>query len=362
MACLLAACAHRQPAPSTPGLDEHDVAELVGPKAVDRDGWANDIVAAIRVAEKEPTAERACAVIAVIEQESTYQPDPIVPNLPQIVMRALEDKLAPLGRFAKPTLNAILDRETRARIRTLRTERDLDRLFRDTISARLPAAVRALSGIDDLNPVTTAGAMQVQVAFARRLSGMDDAEVRELLYTRAGGVHFGTVRLIGYGAAYDDVVYRFADYNAGMYASRNAAFQEQLAQLVGTTLALDGDLLNYRNEASSQTLVAALAFGGLHGLSDDDVRSDLEREKTVHFEQTALWYAVRDAWQQQTGTPAPYARVPHVELVSPKLSRTRTTAWFAASVKKRYLACRQRQGGRQRVAAAPRPQRITEDG
>jgi hypothetical protein len=340
----MAACAHRQPAPTVPILDEHGVAGLVGRKAVDREGWANDIVAAIRMADKEPTAERACAVIAVIEQESGYQTDPVVPNLPRIVMQALEDKLAPLGPLAKPTLNAVLDRQMRARIASLRTERDLDRLFRDRISARLPPVVTSVVGIDGLNPVTTAGAMQVQVAFARRLSGMRDADVRELLYTRAGGVRFGTARLLGYGAGYDDVVYRFADYNAGEYASRNAAFQEQLGRLVGTTLALDGDLLNYQDEARSQTLQAALAFGASHGLDGDDVRDDIAREKTLDFEETELWSAVRDAWAQRTGRPAPYARIPDVTLSSPKLSRTLTTAWFAASVKRRYVACRQRQG------------------
>lgn len=344
MVCALAACARRPPAPSAPSLDEHGVTELVGRKAVDRAGWANDIVAAIRLADKEPTAERACAVIAVIEQESGYQTDPVVPNLPRIVMTALEDKLSPLGPLAKPTLNAVLDRPMRERIASLRTERDLDRLFRDTIAARLPSVVTSVVGIDEMNPVTTAGAMQVQVAFARRLSGMRDADVRETLYTRAGGVRFGTARLLGYDARYDDVVHRFADYNAGEYASRNAAFQEQLGQLVGTTLALDGDLLNYQDPKRSKTLQAALAFGATHGLDDDDVRDDIAREKSLDFEDTELWSAVRDAWQRRTGRAAPYARIPDVTLSSPKLSRTLTTAWFADSVKRRYVACRQRQG------------------
>jgi hypothetical protein len=343
-ACLVAACAKRPPAPSAPALDERAVTELVGVRAMDRAGWAQDIVAAIRATGKEPTAERACAVIAVIEQESGYQPDPVVPDLPRIVMEALEQKLARLGWLAKPTLNVVLDRDLRARIRTLRTERDLDRLFRDTIAAKLPPAVVAVVGIDALNPVTTAGSMQVQVAFARRRSGLGDAEVRELLYTRAGGVYFGTARLISYPAGYDDVVYRFADYNAGVYASRNAAFQEQLARLTGTPLALDGDLLAYKDDVDSQTLKAAIAFGAAHGVSERRVRRDFAWEKTQDFEATETWRAVRDAWQAQTATAPRYARQPDVTLVSPKLSRQRTTAWFAESVKRRYVACRQRQG------------------
>jgi hypothetical protein len=347
----LASCTHRRSTPAVPVLDAPAVAELVGPGAADRDGWAHDIVAAIRLAGKDPTAERACAVIAVIEQESGYQADPAVPNLPRIVTKALEDKLARLGPLAKPTLRAVVDDETRARIGSLRTERDLDRLFRETISAKLPPVVTSVTGIDDLNPVTTAGAMQVQVSFARERSGLSDAETRELLYTRFGGVRFGTARLLGYAARYDDVVYRFADYNSGMYSSRNAAFQEQLAWLVGTKLALDGDLLDYRG-ADSQTLRAALTFGGLYDVSERRVRRDLEQEKSQDFEETDLWHAVRDAWQQRTGKAAPYARVPEVTLASPKLSRTRTTAWFAESVKKRYVTCRRRQGAGVRADAA----------
>jgi hypothetical protein len=342
-AIALVSCAHRRERPSAPVLAARDVVELVGRAATDREGWANDIVAAIRLAGKDPTAERACAVIAIIEQESGYQPDPAVPNLPRIVTKALEDKLAPLGPLAKPALRAVIDDDTRARIATLRTESDLDRLFRETISAKLPPAVTSVTGIDDLNPVTTAGAMQVQVAFARDMSGLSDTETRELLYTRFGGVRFGTARLLAYPAAYDDVLHRFADYNAGMYSSRNAAFQEQLAWLVAKRLALDGDLLDYRG-VDSQTLQAALTFGGLYGVSDRRVRGDLEKEKSEDFEETDLWHAVRDAWQQRTGKAAPYARVPDVTLSSPKLSRTRTTAWFAESVKKRYVTCRRRQG------------------
>jgi hypothetical protein len=342
-AIVLVSCAHRRETPSAPVLDARDVVELVGPAATDRAGWANDIVAAIRLAGKDPTAERACAVIAIIEQESGYQPDPAVPNLPHIVTKALEDKLAPLGPLAKPALRAVVDDDTRARISRLRTERDLDRLFRETIAAKLPAAVTSVIGIDDLNPVTTAGPMQVQVAFAREMSGLSDAETRELLYTRFGGVRFGTARLLGYAAEYDDVVYRFADYNAGTYSSRNAAFQEELAWLVGRRLALDGDLLDYRG-GDSQTLQAALTFGGLYGVSERRVRRDLEKEKSIELEDTEVWHAVRDAWRQRTGKATPYARVPEVTLASPKLSRSRTTAWFAESVKKRYAACRRRQG------------------
>jgi len=357
------------PPPSTPALEPGDVARLLPPKVKDKSAWADDIVVAIRLTGKVPTAERACAVVAVIEQESGFAPDPAVADLPRIVREGLDEKLAPLGPLAAPARDAILsarapgdDRTFEARINTLRTERDLDRFFRDVAAAfraenpgsfAIANALTALAGrggIAGLNPVTTAGSMQVKVDFARSLGerdGLDDDAVRELLYTRGGGVRFGTARLIGYAAGYDDVVYRFADYNAGVYTARNAAFQTQLAELTGLDLVPDGDLLAWEGDGDpkdieTQTLQALLAFGSAHGVSARTIRGDAKKEKTQAFEETTTWRAVREAWAKSHGRTPPYARIPEVALSSPKLSRPRTTAWFAENVKRRYLACRAR--------------------
>ena len=48
-----------------------------------------------------------------------------------------------------------------------------------------------------------------------------------------------------YPADYEKPIYRFADYNSGMYSSRNAAFQSMLNSLTDAELSLDGDLLLY---------------------------------------------------------------------------------------------------------------------
>ena len=124
--------------------------------------------------------------------------------------------------------------------------------------------------LEDLNPVTTAGSMQVSVRWAidhARSRGWPDAEeaVRDALYTRAGGLRYGVPRLWGYPLTDPDVLYRFADYNAGQYASRNAAVQQALAQLTGIRLAADGDLLVYAPDGrptgeDSETLAAFRVF------------------------------------------------------------------------------------------------------
>lgn len=367
---LNSACAHTPaPSPVPPGLSAAAATKAIPAHVVDKSGWAEDIVVAIRLLNKSVTAERVCAVSAIIEQESGFRADPAVKGLPAMVRQGLEDKLDRLGPLKGAAVDAILDHRAPgqsetfgARVQHLKTERDLDVLFRDLadayreqypggfVVAEAMGKILGKGGIESLNPVTTAGSMQVKVDFARAHGadeGLSDAMVRELLYTRGGGVRFGTARLIGYQAQYTDIRHRFADYNSGLYASRNAAFQAQVSVLTGIDLVQDGDLLAYDDDGDvsrvdSNSLKALLVFGAAHGLSARTVRRDVALEKQFSFEETATWKAARAAFVSRTKKPAPYAQVPNVSLRSPKLSRPRTTAWFADNVVRRYRACRDR--------------------
>jgi len=178
-----------------------------------------------------------------------------------------------------------------------------------------------------------------------REHGGDPAGVREALYTRAGGVLYGTARLFGHRAGYAKMIFRFADYNAGIYASRNAALQAQLSRLVGVPLARDGDLQRYEKDGSpsdedSQTLKALQLFRTRHAsqLSQDQLHDDVGLEKTFAFEATATYRALVAAFAARLGR-AEYAALPDVTLESPKISRKLSTAWFAESVDRRYQAC-----------------------
>jgi hypothetical protein len=350
-----------------PALDARQIAALIPPRVSDRAAWGEAIHGALHELRIHPARDRACAVIAVIAQESGFRADPEVPRLAALIEERIaraRDRLGPLG---KPVFSRLLDtrafgqRRTFAeRLATVRTERDVDVVFRDLIAyhqASHPMTFRTvevagklfdLESLAALNPITTAGSMQVSVRFAERWAREhrgDPSKVRDALYTREGGVLYGTARLFAHEAAYPSLLFRFADYNAGVYASRNAAFQAQLAKLVGKPLALDGDVLAYGPDeevesGETETMKALALFRTRFApeLSDRRLWRDALEEKRLAFERTDSYRAVKRVYAELHGPP-PYAMLPRVEIESPKLSRKRSTAWFATSVQRRYEGC-----------------------
>ncbi|MCY1073975.1 DUF1615 family protein [Archangium lansingense] len=377
-ACVLSAlvaCAPRQvrpQAPLPPRVTEEQATQLVPPDEKDREGWAADVLAALEAHRLYPSAEAVCSVLAVIEQESGFEANPAVPGLARIVQQKLEayaDKLGPLG---PPAIKGLLEgkgpgqtRTFEQRLAQVKTERDLDRIFRELleyyeteypktyIAAQLASSLFKSTRLEDLNPITTAGSMQVSVRFSEELAGGDERalqRVREELYTRGGGVYYGTARLLGYEAHYSEPLYRFADYNAGFYASRNAAVQAQISRLTGIKLVTDGDLLAYDKQgepvdADSNSLKAILAFRERYvpdDVSERRVRKDVEKEKELAFEETDTWSAIKRVYQEETSETPAYEQLPTVVIRSPKMSGEKSTAWFAQSVNRRYQKCMNR--------------------
>lgn len=339
--------------PPAPYLGEREgralVARFIPPGTKDRDGWAADIFTAFSTLRIPPTPDNICAAIAVIEQESSFQADPAVPGLSKIVWKEIDSrrervhlpKLLVDTAFLKTSPDG---RSYKARVDALRTEKQMNALFEDMIS-ELPNGKSLLGGY---NPVRTGGPMQVSVAFAeeqvreRPYPYPRQGSVRSEVFTRRGGVYFGIAILLDYPAPYSKILYRFADFNAGRYSSRNAAFQNALARLSGQSMALDGDLLRYVDGAPSSepstTLIALQALAGRLGMSRPEIQRDLRLEKSWQFTQTSLYNRVFNL-AEASSPRLPREMLPMIDLKSPKIQRKLTTAWFAERVDGRHRTC-----------------------
>lgn len=341
-----------RPWPAT--LDETDVRERIArllPTSVkDRPGWALDLHLAYTGLRIPHAAETYCATMAVIEQESGFQADPAVPGLPGIVRRELDRRADKYG-VPKLLISAAMQktspdgRNYDERIDALKTEKQLNAVFEDMIG-ELPFGRQLLA---DYNPVHTAGPMQVSVDFAERHAQEKSypypvaRRLRDEVFTRRGGLYFGSAILLDYPAPYDDVLFRFADFNAGRYASRNVAFQAALNRHAGKALALDGDLLRYEGGkpavAPSQVETMLRSLAASLRMSAAEIRRDLLLEKSAGFGHSPLYLRVFALADQAAGTPMPRQAMPNIDLKSPKIQRKLTTEWFARRVEERYRKC-----------------------
>lgn len=354
LAALLVAGCSTPPVKRWPERSPEDVRAqlqtLLPPKLAEREAWARDIAAAFQHLDLLPSTDNLCAALAVIEQETGYRADPSVPNLPRIARAEIEQRAARL-KIPKLAVAAVLKlpsgngQRFEQRLAALRTEKDMSDLFEELIG-RVPMGAALFASA---NPVRTGGSMQVSIAFAEahvrrhRYPYGDDLSVRDEVFTRRGGVYFGIAHLLQYPNSYDRHIYRYADFNAGWYASRNAAFQAALARLSGVDLVPDGDLrlpdTGLFDDRVARTEQAALALAGELGLSASRIRRDLARENQFDFEQTATWAAVFAAAEAKAGRELPRAVLPQIRLSGPKISRPLTTAWFAGRVQSRYQQC-----------------------
>jgi len=342
----LAGCGGAERAGMSPADARAFIASYIPASVVDREGWATDIHTAVAVLRIPVTPDNVCAIVAITEQESGFRADPSVPNLPAIAWGEIERQREKLGvpKFALDAALAVKStngKTYRERIDAARTERELSETFEDLVS-RVPLG-RTFFG--DRNPVRTGGPMQVSVAFARSHAQTKDypypvlGTIRDEVFTRRGGIYFGVAHLLDYPAPYDRYLYRYADYNADHYASRNAAFQAAVSLLTGTPLALDGDLVVPGSTAPGATETAVRSVAGKLGMAPAEIRRDLEMETRVEFDSTPLYRRVFEMADARNGKALPRAVVPSIELHSPKFTRTLTTQWFAERVVQRHRQC-----------------------
>lgn len=355
IALLLAACTPPEPRPRarTPEDIRAQLRRLMPATLQDRAGWASDIQAAFQALQLPPTTANLCASLAVIEQESGYKADPPVPGLGRIARSEIERRAAQKGVPKIAVAGALLfkapDGESYGdKLARVRSEGELSDLYEQLI-ARAPRLGRNV--LARANPVRTGGPMQVSIDYAERQIEQraypyaHDGSIRHEVFSRRGGLYFGIAHLLKYPNSYPRHLYRFADFNAGHYASRNAAFQAAVSSASRIKLVRDGDLvLHGRTEAGSteralQSMAAELA------MTAEEIRADLERSTRDEFEYSRLYKQLYAIAEKRVGRPLPRAAMPQIALESPKITRKLTTEWFATRVEKRYRACEARARG-----------------
>lgn len=344
---VLAGCAGQrtqEAAPRPPAEVKAQIVRLLPAQVADRQGWATDIYTAFAAQGISPTTQNLCSVLAVAEQESNFQVDPPVPGLGRIARDEIDRRAA---RVHVPSLLVSGALQVRSpngktyseRLSAARTEKDLSGIFDDFIGM-VPMGRTLFGGF---NPVHTAGPMQVSIEFAEQhAKGYPypvNGTIRHEVFTRRGGMYFGIAHLLGYPVSYREPLYRFADFNAGWYASRNAAFQNAVSRVSGVPLALDGDLIRYDSIMPGTTELAVRKLGKSLGMRNPVIREQLEQGNTLGFEETRLYQRVFELAERAQGKPLPRAVLPGIVLQSPKITRKLTTAWFAKRVDERYRRC-----------------------
>ena len=342
----LAGCGTRAPSvpEPTPAEVRGKLVKLIPAGATDKQGWASDIQVALTTQRIPATTENLCSVVAITEQESNFKADPAVPGLGKIARAEIDRRAGKLHvpGFLIDTALALKSPNGRSysqRLASAKTERELSAIFDDFIDG-VPLGQQLFGRF---NPVHTGGPMQVSIEFAQaHADGYPypvDGSIRREVFSRRGGMYFGIAHLLGYPVNYPRPLYRFADFNAGWYASRNAAFQRVVADLSGVPLALDGDLILYGSYDAGSTEKAVRSLAPKLGMSEREIRRDLELGDKREFTQSELYTKVFGLAERSAGKSMPRAMLPGITLHSPKITRQLTTAWFAQRVDERYQRC-----------------------
>lgn len=361
-----------------PELKSEQIRKLIPNRVNDRKSWAQDIFDISEELKIPRNKENICTIIAVVDQESNFIANPNVAGLGDKAVKEVstrlqekfEDKLGttiggPIANYFQDVLKNQPSPEDNylKQMSRVKNEKELDVLYREIFDYMTKHYhISALTGAakfvgqdfaEKLNPITTLGSMQVHINYAKenKRSSMSTNELRDDLYTEYGGLYYGIHRLMMYPADYDKPIYRFADYNSGMYSSRNAAFQKMVDKTLESDidLDLDGDLLSYDKNGDARPAVTTTEKALMTLFSKNNVlitprqlRNDLKKEKEKGFEKTQTYIAVSKLYKEKTGKDPIYAIMPEVVISGPKLSRDYNTNWYASRVNGRYETCMQR--------------------
>lgn len=163
----------------------------------DRSEWADALAATFKSQKIAPTEENICSVLAVAQQESMYQSDPVVPGLNKIARKEIDRRAESMHiGFLVHTALKITSPNGKSyseRLDTVKTEKQLSAIFDDFINM-VPMGQKLFGS---LNPVHTGGPMQVSIAFAEKhTDGYPwdiDGTVRQEVFSCAVGCGLGRI-------------------------------------------------------------------------------------------------------------------------------------------------------------------------
>jgi len=176
---------------------------------------------------------------------------------------------------------------------------------------------------------------------------LSDAVFNEI-FTRDGGLKYGIEYLSGIFETYDNdfdenINFMFADYNAGIYSSRNAELQYELYRLANgvepSSNFVDGDFLIWdapheSNSKKSETQKLVKKYFEREGYDTSGIRDDLEQEKTVEFEGTDVFIKIKDDY----GEDAKDGRIPSASIFSIKSGLTLSASSYVDRINGKHSA------------------------
>jgi len=165
--------------------------------------------------------------------------------------------------------------------------------------------------------------------------------MREILYTLDGGVYYGVLYLSEIINAYisdenelneEWVKIISADYQSGIFSSRNAAFQKQLNELTGSSLSLDGDFGSQTQKVLNDFLVSK-------GKKELKVNKDIFQEsKTKEFENQEVYKFIKEQYKIKFSSEPEYVVSLENVISSAKFGSEITSKRYVEGTLSRYKA------------------------
>jgi hypothetical protein len=265
----------------------------------DRDGWAADIFTAFAALRLPPTPDNICAAIAVTEQESTFQADPVVAGLSRIVWKEIDTRRERLHLPKLLVDAALLKTSPDGRSYKARIDSPAHRKADECPVRRHDlGAAGGQNPARRLQPGADRGPDAGQRGLCRRACKGKVLSVSAAGQRARRSVHPPWRALLRHRhpARLPGTLYPAPVPLCGLQRRPLQQSQCRLpggrARLTSRPLALDGDLLRYTDGVPaaepSATLSALQSLAGQLGLSRAEMQRDLRLEKTARFSSTPL--------------------------------------------------------------------------